>query len=111
MATNAEKLRELSRQATETAMECAKRGDVEGDFYARGLSDAYATAAAHWSSYGYLAAAEPQSLDPDLLPDLIMAAGELWHSTDGADPHDVLSVKQRAALDQAAALFTARVGG
>src|SRR5712691_6115222 len=34
-----------------------------------------------------------------VLDNLIMAAGELWDSTGGHDPHDVLSSPQREALD------------
>jgi hypothetical protein len=36
----------LSEAAAEDASWCSQRGDTEGDFYARGLRDAYATAAA-----------------------------------------------------------------
>lgn len=39
-----------------------------------------------------------------------MAAGELWDSTGGHDPHDVLSAPQRDALDLAAAVHRASPG-
>jgi hypothetical protein len=37
---------QLSAQAATAAEEASRRGDHEGDFYARGMRDAYATAAA-----------------------------------------------------------------
>jgi len=42
-----------------------------------------------------------------MLDRLIRSAGELWHSTGGHDPHDVLSAVQREALDLAAAVYRA----
>jgi hypothetical protein len=44
---------------------------------------------------------------PHMLDRLIGAAGDLWHSTGGHDPHDVLSAPQREVLDQAAAVHQA----
>lgn len=41
----AEKLNRLSAEAGKSAEACSRRGDKEGDWYARGLRDAYATAA------------------------------------------------------------------
>jgi len=41
---------------------------------------------------------------------LAAAAGELWNSTGGHDPHDVLSAAQREALDMAAAMYRASFG-
>jgi hypothetical protein len=46
---------------------------------------------------------------PDMLDRLIRSAGELWHSTSGEDPHDVLSAAQREALDLAAAMYRAEL--
>lgn len=43
--TNADKLRKLSRHAADDATAASQRGDKEGSMYARGLRDAYATAA------------------------------------------------------------------
>jgi hypothetical protein len=48
-----------------------------------------------------------QAYPPDVLDLLISAAGELWDSTGGHDPHDVLSEAQRKALDLAAELHQA----
>jgi hypothetical protein len=42
---------------------------------------------------------------------LARAAGELWDSTGGADPYDVLSAAQREVLDLAAALHRGEEGG
>jgi hypothetical protein len=42
---------------------------------------------------------------PDMLDLLTRSAGELWNSTGGEDPNDVLSTAQRRALDLAAALY------
>ncbi len=44
---------------------------------------------------------------PDMLDRLIRSAGELWNSTGGHDPHDVLSAAQREALALAAAVYRA----
>jgi hypothetical protein len=40
---------------------------------------------------------------------LVRSAGELWDSTGGEDPHDVLSAPQREALDLAAVLHRAEL--
>jgi len=42
-----------------------------------------------------------------MLDRLIRSAGELWDSTGGQDPYDVLSAAQREALDFAAAVYRA----
>lgn len=42
---------------------------------------------------------------PAMLDRLIRSAGELWDSTGGHDPYDVLSAAQREALDLAAAVY------
>jgi hypothetical protein len=44
---------------------------------------------------------------PDMLDRLVRSAGELWDSTGGQDPYDVLSAAQREALDLAAAVYRA----
>jgi hypothetical protein len=44
---------------------------------------------------------------PAMLDRLIRSAGELWDSTGGQDPYDVLSAAQREALDFAAAVYRA----
>lgn len=41
---------------------------------------------------------------------LVRAAGELWESTDGDDPYDVLSKAQKAILDRAASYYAADDG-
>jgi hypothetical protein len=46
-------------------------------------------------------------LTPALIRTLVSAAGDLWHSTGGHDPHDVLSTRQRQALDLAAEITAA----
>lgn len=51
-------------------------------------------------NYNYL----PEDLDL-----LIRSAGELWDSTSGEDPHDVLSALQRETLDLAAAASRAEL--
>ena len=48
---------------------------------------------------------------PDMLDRLIRSAGELWNSTSGQDPHDVLSAAQREALDLAAAVYRGCLDG
>lgn len=48
---------------------------------------------------------------PDMLDLLIRSAGELWNSTGGQDPHDVLSAREREALDLAAAVYRAALNG
>jgi hypothetical protein len=42
---------------------------------------------------------------PEMADTLVSAAGELWASTNGDDPYDVLSAIQRAALDRAATAY------
>ena len=54
----------------------------------------------------YHRAEQPPSPGPEA--DSNLAAGELWASTDGADPYEVLSAVQREVLDQAAALAVQR---
>lgn len=39
------KLTKLSKEANKDAIRCSQRGDKEGSMYARGIRDAYATAA------------------------------------------------------------------
>jgi hypothetical protein len=46
-------------------------------------------------------------LAPGMLDLLVRAAGELWDSTGGHDPYDVLSRRRRNVLDRAAALYRA----
>jgi len=46
-------------------------------------------------------------LDPGMLRTLVSAAGDLWNSTSGRDPYDVLSVRQREALDLAGEITSA----
>jgi hypothetical protein len=61
---------------------------------------------------GILLAAQVSGLHgypPEDLGLLVRSAGELWASTGGQDPHDVLSVRQREALDLAAALHRAEL--
>lgn len=41
----AEKFNRLAHEAATSAEECSRRGDLEGNWYALGLRDAYATAA------------------------------------------------------------------
>jgi hypothetical protein len=48
---------------------------------------------------------------PAVLDRLILSAGELWHSTSGHDPYDVLSAAQREALDLAAAVYRGYLDG
>jgi hypothetical protein len=45
MAGLRDKLLWLSAEAAASTTACSQRGDTEGSFYARGLRDAYATAA------------------------------------------------------------------
>ncbi len=51
----------------------------------------------------------PGGVYPEMLEVLVLAAGELWDSTGGDDPYDVLSARQRGALDLAAAVYRARL--
>jgi hypothetical protein len=46
---------------------------------------------------------------PEKLDLLVRSAGVLWDSTGGDDPHDVLSARQREALDLAAAAWRAEL--
>jgi len=56
-----------------------------------------------------LSAWPAEEFTPETLQRLVRSAGELWDSTSGHDPHDVLSAPQREALDLAAAVYRDRL--
>jgi hypothetical protein len=58
------------------------------------------------SEWGGGLSADLTSAELDLL---VRSAGELWNSTGGHDPHDVLSRRQHHILDRAAGLYRADV--